>query len=86
MSYWFYNVTNAEEFLSQKTGEYVRPRLSEIGPYVFRYSKKKLSDKFYIYSTLLRYSFSLLCKIEYSFFQSSSKFRVDTRYRKEKTG
>ena len=40
MSYYFYNVTNAEEFLAQKTGNYVPPVLKELGPYRFRLAKR----------------------------------------------
>ena len=36
MSYYFYNVTNAKEFLAQTKGNYVAPQLQEVGPYVFR--------------------------------------------------
>ncbi|XP_076823960.1 platelet glycoprotein 4-like [Clavelina lepadiformis] len=41
MSYYFYNVTNAEEFLGQKKGNYVPPVLKELGPYRFREYLKK---------------------------------------------
>ena len=37
LTFFFYNVTNAKEFMSQTIqGGYVKPVLQEIGPYVFR--------------------------------------------------
>ena len=36
MAYWFFNVTNKDEFLNQNPAGSVRIKVQEVGPYVYR--------------------------------------------------